>query len=178
MSVEAISWAFRQAVTSSSAKFVLVAMANLANNEMECYPSTVYLCNVTGQDRKTVLKNIGILRENGYIVDTGRRIGRTKQIVVWRFQEFLSQDKKKESQKRNSSKNGTVPFFQVKSPNFPYKESQKRDTDTKGKLNINTITRNSEMQKIGVILKGVLPPQNLQPQNALRVVANENKEDE
>ena len=39
MSNEAITWAIRQPVGRSSAKFVLVAMANLAGPDMKCWPS-------------------------------------------------------------------------------------------------------------------------------------------
>ena len=116
MSVEAITWALSQPVERSSAKFVLVAMANCANNDMTCWPSVQYLSDATAQDRKTVLENIRRLKESGHIEATEERRGTTGQVVVYRLI--------KEAQKRNSSENGTVPKTEAKSPVFPRKESR------------------------------------------------------
>ena len=117
MSVEAISLALSIPVERSSAKFVLVAMANCANNDMICWPSIQYLSDATSQDRKTVIKNIKRLREYGLIEETGEKRGSTGQISVFRLTI-------KESQKRNSTENGTVPKTEPKSTVFSHKESR------------------------------------------------------
>lgn len=83
MSVEAITWALGQGLDRSSAKFVLVVMANCANHDMTCWPSVKYIADATGQDRKTVLGNMARLLEQDYIIDTGYRRGRTGQIPVY-----------------------------------------------------------------------------------------------
>lgn len=164
MGVEAISWAFQQPVTISSAKFVLVAMANHADADMLCWPSMTHLCSQTSQDRKTIQANIARLREWGFIVDTGERKGTTKQVIVYLLKtpengpvedgSGSSQDSTvrnnkpknglvqnensdesddgkqpefgpvKEAQKRNTSENGTGPFFPPKRPVFPHKEAR------------------------------------------------------
>lgn len=143
MSVEAIAWAFTVDIKPSSAKFVLVAMANNASTEnMLAWPSIKHLSDATGQDRKTVLANIAILRESGLIEDTGRRTGATKQIIVYRLNRpkngIVKQDQERDcpeaeqSQERDASKGETVPFFPPNSPNIPSKQSQKRDTEPSG----------------------------------------------
>ena len=136
MSVEAIAWALKQPIKQSSAKFVLVVIANCADGkDFVAWPSTAYLAEATGQDRKTVLKNVALLREMGVIEDTGERKGDTKQIPVYRLndtefgtvQGSASRPKNgtvKQSQKRNSTENGTVPIFPTNSPNFPVEQSQ------------------------------------------------------
>ena len=119
MSVEAITWALAQRVDRSTAKFVLVAMANCANSDMPCWPSMQYLADATCQDRKTVLENIKRLKAAGFISDTDERKGRTGQVAVY----ILSGTENgtvKESQKRNRTEIGTVS----KSPVFPVKESR------------------------------------------------------
>ncbi len=124
MSVEAISWALKQPIKHSTAKFVLVAMANCADgNDFVAWPSIQYLIDATGQDRKTVQANLNRLREIGYLEDTGERKGQTRQVVVYRLKE-PEIGRVKEAQKRNSTENGTVPKFPVKRPNFPGKEAQ------------------------------------------------------
>lgn len=85
MSFEAINWAFSQPVSKSSAKFVLVAMANLAGDDMTCWPSYKHLTDATGQDIKTVEAGIRRLREEGFIVATGDRKGATGQVIVYRL---------------------------------------------------------------------------------------------
>lgn len=121
MSVEAITWALRQPIPHSSAKFVLVVLANCANVEQaQAWPSVAYLAASTGQDRKTVTTNLQRLQEWGLIEDTGRRVGTTKQIVVYRL--ICSGDLfAKGAEKRNSSENGTVPEKAPKSTVFPGK---------------------------------------------------------
>ncbi len=119
MSNEAITWALAQPVGRSTAKFVLVAMANCAGDDMTCWPSIPYLVEATCQDRKTVMENMRRLREAGYITPTGEHKGRTKQVAVYRL---------------SSTENGTVkatvpetvpvPKTDANSPVFPIEQSR------------------------------------------------------
>ncbi len=123
MSVEAITWALAQAIPHSSAKFVLVAIANLANADGQAWPSVGYLAEATSQDRKTVQANIARLRGWGYLHDSGLRKGATKQVIVYELK-TPEIGPVKEAQKRNSTRSGTVPNFPPKEPVFPEKEAQ------------------------------------------------------
>lgn len=116
MSSEALAWAFKQSVKPSSVKLTLIALCECANYKTgKIFPSIEHLCEITGQNRKTIIANIAILEQQGLIADTGERAGTTRQIKV--YQAHLGTVPKVErSQKRNSSKNGR-------------KESQKRDTE-------------------------------------------------
>lgn len=134
MSVEAITWALNLKVERSTAKFVLVAMANCANNDMTCWPSVQYLSDATCQDRKTVLENIKRLKEAGYITDTTIRKGRTGQVIVYQLKNPENGTVKeiKETQKRNSTENGTVPKTDTNSTVFPEEQSRfSAETDPK-----------------------------------------------
>jgi hypothetical protein len=78
----------QQPVPKSSAKFVLVAMADCVNADgagMVCWPSYRHLTERTGQDVKTVEAGLRRLREHGFIVDTGERRGVTGQVIVYRL---------------------------------------------------------------------------------------------
>lgn len=137
MSVEAITKALASTVKPASKKFVLVALANCANDQFEAYPSAEYLSQATSLDRKTVQSALRSLRDDGYIQDTGHRMGKTGQVIVYRI--TFEVDAKtpengvvKDAQKRNSTENGTVPVFPSKRPNFPSKEAQKRATEPSG----------------------------------------------
>lgn len=88
MSFAAIKWALDQPVEKSSAKFVLVAMADCVNSEageMLCWPSYRFLAERTGLDFKTVETGVYRLRTAGLITDTGQRRGETGKVVVYRL---------------------------------------------------------------------------------------------
>ena len=132
MSVFHLNLAFRSDVSRSSSKFVLVALADYANEDGEAYPSVETLCNKTALNRKTVLAALRLLFEGGFICDTGRRRGSTGQVKVYKLSlgNGTNNGTVKESQKRNSTKNGTVPKTDMKKPkNGTLKESQKRDIE-------------------------------------------------
>ena len=75
MSIQAIQWAFEQDVGNSSAKFLLVCLADNVGNEGVCFPSIDLLCKKTNQDRKTIISNLDLLEELCLIQDTGNRVG-------------------------------------------------------------------------------------------------------
>lgn len=134
MSNEAITWALEQPVPKSSAKFVLVVMANLAGDNMTCWPSYKHLTDATAQDVKTVQAGLRRLREEGFITDTGERKGSTGQVIVYRLNttEFggVQPLAKTPEIPCNTTKNGGVsgesktPVFPDKTPKFPGKDPQ------------------------------------------------------
>lgn len=127
MSNEAIDWALGQPVPKSSAKFVLVVMANLADKNMTCWPSYRHLTEATAQDVKTVQVGLRRLREDGFIVDTGERKGSTGQVIVYRLNTTRNGCVSSEA---NTTENGPVieesktPVFPDKTPKFPDKDPQ------------------------------------------------------
>lgn len=120
MSNEAINWALTRPIKHSTAKFVLVVMANCADvDTWEAWPSVAHLAEATGQDRKTVLENIKRLVGMGYITDTEQRKGATKQVPIYRLN-----DPENGTVTGKSTENGTVPKFPNNSPVFAYEQSQ------------------------------------------------------
>lgn len=107
MSVSALTWAFAQEIRPGVYKFVLVALADYANEDLEAYPSIGALERKTCFDRKTIFDGLAYLKKEGFIEPTGERKGKTKQIHVYRL---------KESRIRNSSTSGTVPLIDDNSP--------------------------------------------------------------
>jgi pyocin large subunit-like protein len=85
MSLSALTGALRAKIKRSSDKFILVCMANYADEDDECWLSQTRLQSDTSLDRKTIMCGIRRLVEAGYIRDTGERKGSTKQIIVWRL---------------------------------------------------------------------------------------------
>ncbi|MFS2047525.1 helix-turn-helix domain-containing protein [Variovorax sp. Varisp41] len=156
MSNEAINWALGQPVSKSSAKFVLVAMANLAGADMTCWPSYKHLTSATAQDIKTVQAGLRRLRDDGYITDTGERKGSTGQVIVYRLNtpEFggVRPMEKTPEIPSKSPENGVVsvapktPVFPVKTPVFPTQDPQ-ISHETPPKTGVGTIKDTSRTPK-------------------------------
>jgi hypothetical protein len=89
VSFAAIRWALAQPVAKSSAKFVLIAMADCVNadnaSEWLCWPSYRHLAERTSLDFKTVEAGVSRLKMLGYLFDTGKRAGQTSKVVVYRL---------------------------------------------------------------------------------------------
>lgn len=121
MSIEHLNAAFKSTVKPSARKFVLVALADYANEAGLAYPSIQTLSNKTGQNRKTILKHLSALVIEGHIADTGQRVGRTKSIVKY----LINIQAVPKAAQLSSPKNGTGS-----SPkNGTAKQSQIRDTE-------------------------------------------------
>ena len=86
MSREATDWAAKQRPAHALDKLVLWALADAHSREKRCaYPSVAAVVEFTGWQRRAVLSSLARLAAAGLIVDTGDRIGQTRQIKVWRF---------------------------------------------------------------------------------------------
>lgn len=110
MSIDALNWAMKLELEKSSVKFVLVCLANRANdNTSLCFPSIKQLEEDTCQDRKTVIANLRALCQLGLIEDTSERVGATKQIIVYRIMVGSS------PKIGTGTENGTVPVLESNS---------------------------------------------------------------
>lgn len=84
MSYDAVQWAIRLKLAGSP-KLTLIVMADLAHSDTgEIFPSMSTLAEMTGQNIKTARANVHRLVELGFLIDTGRRVGGTAQIPVYR----------------------------------------------------------------------------------------------
>jgi len=98
-------------------KLVLLSLADRASEDHCAYPSMARLVEDTEMDRKTVLKIIDELIEDGLIVDTGERKGRTKQVKVYQLLGVKGRETipttvllNTEDTDLNSPNSGTVPI--------------------------------------------------------------------
>lgn len=74
MSIEALKWAFEQEDVPSGPRFVLVALANRANEEGgDLYPSIRWIKKKTGIPERTIRQHITDLQTRGLLVKTERR---------------------------------------------------------------------------------------------------------
>lgn len=73
MSIQALNWAYARAVTPSAAKFILVTLANYADEVGCCYPSQRRLAIGTGQSERSVRAHMATLEKQGWITRAPRR---------------------------------------------------------------------------------------------------------
>lgn len=67
-------------------KLVLWAMADAHNTAKGCtYPSIAAVMDFTGWQRRAVISGLARLAAAGMLIDTRDRIGKTRQVKVWRF---------------------------------------------------------------------------------------------
>lgn len=84
MSLRAILWALEEVhAPSAHAKLALIAFANYAGETNLAYPSLATVARITQADPKTVRKAVGDLVSAGLLVDTGKRTGVGKQVIVY-----------------------------------------------------------------------------------------------
>lgn len=67
MSHTATTWAYRQEIASSGAKFVLVALADFADESGSCYPGQKRLAEMTGQSVSSVGRHLKALEKAGLV---------------------------------------------------------------------------------------------------------------
>jgi len=89
MSLIAMGWGSRQKVGSVALKATLLLMCERLDDESGvAWPSVAWLADRTEQDERTVRKALKALTELGHLVDTGRRVGQQKNVVVWKLPLF------------------------------------------------------------------------------------------
>ena len=148
MSIKFLNAAFEANIPSSADKFVLVALADFANEHGEAYPSLQTLSNKTSLDRKTVIKGLGNLSGIAVIADTGERKGKTKQVAVYRIDLRrltaiaidAAEGRTKNAKNAKHTENGTIPKHTKNgtlnsTKNGTLKQYQKRYTEPSVILN-------------------------------------------
>lgn len=73
MSVEWLTWALKQKVGDARAKFVLVVLANYADENGYSWPSQQQIVKSTDQSERTVRDALKRLEENGFVQREDRR---------------------------------------------------------------------------------------------------------
>lgn len=84
MSIEAMSWAWKQDTGNASAKLVLLAIADHANGDGYCWPSMKRVAVMAGLSTRQVSTHVTALVERGLLVKEDRRRSRG-QLRGWTY---------------------------------------------------------------------------------------------
>lgn len=157
MSLDATLWAWKQDL-KPTLKILLLSLADRAGEDHTCFPSIQRLEFDTGLNRKTVVKNLKVLQENGLISQTGETVGRTKRVKKYVLNGITSRE-------FNEPKNGTIPKtepFQKRTENEPKngpsKQAQKRTSESSINLTSqsNLQLNNKKLENFKLELEGYL----------------------
>jgi len=108
MSIRAIDWVFKQDVKPASLKLALLALADNASDTGLAYPSTETIARKTSVSRRSVVEALDLLAEKGWIDDTGKRVGATRQIKVYRLKWANEQPKSANTAPLNSAETASL----------------------------------------------------------------------
>lgn len=86
MSVHATRWAWEQSVGHPTRKLVLVALADHANSDGECWPSMGTVATFAECSARTVQRHIDALCEQGLVKKVGRRARKDGTFGPWNYQ--------------------------------------------------------------------------------------------
>lgn len=83
MSLDATIWAWKQNLPATQ-KIILLSLADRCGEDFTCYPSQKRLEKDTCLNIKTIKANIKKLIDAGLVSDTGKRVGKTLSVKVYR----------------------------------------------------------------------------------------------
>lgn len=86
-----------------------IVLADYANQYGETFPSITTLIDRTGMTKRTIRKHISALIEKNELEDTGRRVGRTGKIPVYKFSKRAPIIDQKESKRAPITLFSSVP---------------------------------------------------------------------
>lgn len=125
MSLQALTAVFNLDIKPSPMKFVLVCLANYANEQGEAWCSAKTMQGMTCLDIKTVEKWTRQLEVQGFIRDTGDRRGHTKSIKIYQIVSFEAHPNQRHGSSPNAEPklpqcaDGSSPNAEI-SPCTPY----------------------------------------------------------
>lgn len=115
MSLDATRWVWQLQIVKGTDKFVLMALADRADERHCCYPSMSRIQYDTGLNIKTIQSAISRLRDAGLIQKTGRMMGQTKSTPEYQLigvqgrEDLFVKQKAKRAQKRSTPQSGVAP---------------------------------------------------------------------
>ncbi len=134
MSLDAMRWAFQQTGMRASVKFVLVALAERASEENECWPSIDRIRSDTNLNRHTIVSALQELEEMGLIERRKRYSSTTVYRLIGVPDRSISAENRTSVEKRTSSSAG---FSTPSSAGFSTPSSAKNSTLTVTNLPLN-----------------------------------------
>lgn len=106
MSLDASVWAWKANVKSSTQRLILLSLADRAGESHKCYPSVMRIVKDTKMNRKTIIKVLDELEQQGLIKFTGELIG--NGVKVYQLVGISGREESSTSTKNGTSgKNGT-----------------------------------------------------------------------
>lgn len=150
MSLDTTIWAWKAEVTSSTQRLILLSLADRAGENHKCYPSIVRMVKDTKMNRKTIIKVLDDLEQQGFIKFTGQIVG--NGVKVYQLLDVSGREDGLTSTKKGTSgKNGTCSNLGTGSNIGTSTEngtgtSTKNGTETSTKIGTQNLPRNLSIE--------------------------------
>lgn len=92
MSNQALNWAWTQPVGNPTRKLVLIALADHANGDGECWPTMRHIAQGSECSQRTVQRHIEHLETEGYVCKLERRSRRDGTFGQWSYRLLIPKD--------------------------------------------------------------------------------------
>lgn len=150
MSLDATLWAWKAKVTSSTQRLILLSLADRAGEKHQYYPSILRMVKDTKLNRKTIIKVLDDLEQQGFIKFTGQSVGNGVKVYqllgVTGREDGLTSTKKGTSGKNGTSTNlGTGSNIGTSTENGTG-TSTKNGTETSTKIGTQNLPRNLSIE--------------------------------
>lgn len=91
MSSECLFWAVKAEIGHAHRKLILIALADIANEKRQCWPSHEYLCRTAECSRSSVIRQLKELEDAGLITTTQRTDKNLKQSNIYTLHPNVSE---------------------------------------------------------------------------------------
>jgi DNA-binding MarR family transcriptional regulator len=131
---------------SSTAKFVLITLADYHNNKTgKCYPSHTTVANDTNLTRETVARNIKILVRKGLISTANRNGGQNSKYITFHLEQSQSNVTENHNTNVTGNHNGIVTENEgIVTENHRHCDSKAKHCDGESHEQLNNITKRTK----------------------------------
>ena len=152
MSNELFRLALRSDISTPAEAAVMLVLADAADDEGVCWPSTEWLAEATRLGRSTTLRALANLESDGFVV---RRRRRAKSSVFTIDRERLTRKSQSETSRNENSRSETYAGEDASFPEVPEREVSERDFNKSRSGTVlkrtpkRTLTTSSRKTKLG-----------------------------
>lgn len=103
MSAECLFWAVKARIGNPQRKLILIALADIANEKRQCWPSHAYISTVAECSKSSVIRHLAFLESEGLISIQNRKDGDGKKSNLYTVRPMCHPDTTLVSQRHHPS---------------------------------------------------------------------------
>ena len=103
MSAECLFWAVKAKIGNPQRKLILIALADIANEKRQCWPSHAYISTIAECSKSSVIRHLAFLQDEGLINIENRKDGEGKKSNLYTIYPMCHPDTTLVSQRHHPS---------------------------------------------------------------------------